>query len=142
RRLTQEQLPLYVGMDLVPAGRDDVPISAWDESFLPMQLREHLRDVRVRHADGTERPLVPAERQLFEATREPEPGAPRDLRIPFLLAGIVAGVAIAALGAMGTRRAGARTGFVVTAMTWSIVAGLVETIMVLTWTATDHVFMY
>ncbi len=142
RRLTQEQLPLYAGMDLVLAGAGDAPISAWEESFLPMRLREHLRDVRVRHADGTERPLVLSERQLFAATREAEPEAPRDLRLLFLLVGVAVGAGIASLAALGTRRAGARTGFVVTAIVWSVVAGMVGTIMVLTWTSTDHVFMY
>ncbi|HEY0969549.1 MAG TPA: DUF4105 domain-containing protein [Gemmatimonadales bacterium] len=142
RRLSQEQLPLYVGMDLVLGQPGDAPISAWEESFLPMRLREHLRMVRVRGPDGAERPLVRAERQLFQATRDAEPAAPRDLRIPFLLLGVAVGVAVAGLAAASARRAGAGAGFVVTGIVWSIVAGLAGTIMVLTWTSTSHVFMY
>ena len=142
RRLSEEELPMRVGMDVVLGGRGDRPISAWEESFLPMQLREHLRLVQVEAPDGTMRPLVAAERQLFAATRPPEAERPADLTIPFLVAGIVGALMLAALATAGSTRAGARTGFVVTAIVWSVAAGMVGLIMVLTWTATDHVFMY
>src|SRR5690606_20421763 len=141
RRLTQESPLLYTGMNLVLGQPGDRAISAWEESFLPMALQEHVHRVQVTGPDGMPRPLVAAERTLFEATRDAEPAAPRNLTPPFLLLGVALGLVLATLAAVGTRVAALRTGFVVTAIVWSVLAGVVGTIMVLTWTMTDHVFM-
>jgi hypothetical protein len=142
RRLTQGSPLLYTGMNLVLSAPGDRPISAWEESFLPMALREHVRRVQVPGPDGTLRPLVAAERVLFQATRAPEPAAPADRTLLFLGVGIAVGLALAALAAAGARRSGPRRGFIVSAILWSLLAGVVGTIMVLTWSVTDHVFMY
>ena len=47
----------------------DVPLSRWDESFVPMRLADSLREARL--ADG--RPLVAAEEQLLPHRIAPEP---------------------------------------------------------------------
>ena len=54
----------------------DRRISEWEESFLPARLQEHVRRVQVRAADGSIRPLVKSEHQLFAANRPPEAAAP------------------------------------------------------------------
>jgi hypothetical protein len=143
RRLTQESQPLYTGMNLVLGEPGDRPISAWEEMFLPMKLHDYVRDVRVSAPDGTMRPLVAAEREVFTAKRAPEPAAPANL-IPgyLLLGGLLGGVMAllaraAAAGSRGAARALATLGTL-----WCLLAGFVGLVMVLTWTATDHTFMY
>src|SRR5688500_4185796 len=69
RRLTLEVPFQYTGMDIVLGQPGDQTISAWEEAFLPMRFRERIRALRVTGPDGTTRPLVRSERQLFEATR-------------------------------------------------------------------------
>ena len=142
-RLTQGLLAIYTGIDFMLGPSVDRPISAWEDMFLPMQLRDHARGVQVRRADGSVRPLVRGEAQLFAATRDPEPAAATN----FLPAFAAIGATLAALltvlawrGAAGSR--GARTGFAVVGAVWSLVAGIVGTVTALTWALTDHYVVY
>src|SRR5688500_6742075 len=43
RRLTQGSLAVYTGMDIVLGPRGDQQLSAWEEAFLPMSLRDYIR---------------------------------------------------------------------------------------------------
>lgn len=143
RRLTQVAPAMYTGMDLVLGQPGDRPISAWEEFFLPMKLRDGVRALTVSGGGEAARPLVVSERQLFAATREPEAERPANPTPWFLAAGLLLGAALALLArqaARGGRAAGAVFGTVGT--TWSLLAGFAGLIMVLTWTVTDHTFMY
>ena len=143
RRLTQGSLPVYTGMDIVLGPRGDRPISAWEEAFLPMSLRDHIRTVSIAGPAGASIPLVRGEAELFEASRVPEPSRPAKLMPGFLAAGVFfAGLFVycARLTAQG-RRAG-RIGMSALGATWSLLAAVIGTVMVLSWTSTDHVFMY
>jgi len=143
RRLTQDGLAMYTGMDLVLGQPGDRPISAWEEMFLPMKLRDRVQALTVPAPGGGTRPLVLREEQVFTATRAPEPEAPANLVAGFLAVGVAIGgafVALARLAARGRRLAGAA--FAVGGTAWSLIAGLCGLIMVLTWAATDHTFMY
>lgn len=143
RRLTQEELPVYTGMDLVLGQPGDREISAWAEMFLPMRLRSHLAGVTVPGADGASRPLVRSEVQLYAARRAPEATAPANLVLAYLAVGAALAAVIAALGEAADRGGrGARVGLAVIGTLWSLIGGLLGTIMVLTWAATDHTFMY
>jgi hypothetical protein len=143
RRLTLDAPLQYTGMDIVLGQPGDQRITAWEESFLPMRLREHVRTLRVAGAGGVSLSLVRSERQLFEASRPPEPEAPRS-RLPIFLAiGGAVGALLAVLGVRASRGGrGARIGFITIGTTWCVVAGIVGTVMALSWLATDHVFMY
>jgi hypothetical protein len=90
-RLVADDWPLYIGLDLGLGPAVDVPITEWDEGFLPERLAEGLRKVRVRGANG-EVPLVRREDVAFEAAREPaRERAP--LRAPWFLAiGVLSGI--------------------------------------------------
>ena len=143
RRLTQVAPAMYTGMDIVLGQPGDRPITAWEEFFLPMKLRDGVRAVTVAGAGDAARPLVADERQLFAATREPEAERPANPTPPFLAAGLLLGAALALLArraARGGRAARAVFGTVGTA--WSLLAGFAGLIMLLTWTVTDHTFMY
>ena len=143
RRLSQVELPIYTGMNIILGEPGDRSISAWEEMFLPMKLRDRVRELSVPGPDGTTHPLVAAEREVFTAARAPEPAAPANLVPGYLLLGAAIGGALALLAraAAGGSRAAAR-GFATVGTLWCLLAGLVGLVMVLTWTATDHTFMY
>src|SRR5690606_16817478 len=108
RRLTQVQPLTYAGIEAGLASPTDVPISAWAESFLPMQLREHVRMVQVTMPDGRLEPLVLRESLVFDGTMPPEPHRPPTWWPYFLAFGLALGATIALLARAvkrGSRRA-------------------------------------
>jgi hypothetical protein len=140
RRLTEDAQPIYTGIDVMLGQPVDRPISAWEEMFLPMRLRDRARDLRVVGPGGVEQPFVVGEMQLFAATREPEPARPANLLPVYLALGAALALLLVAFAATAERgRRAARLGFVVVGTTWSIVAGIGGTLMLLTWLFTDHV---
>ena len=94
--------------------RVDRPISAWEEMFLPLALREHVRQVTVPGPDGTRVPLVASERTLFESTAPPPPGRAASWLHWYLLLGTVIGGSrrCSAAGRGDARRDGSGLGVV------------------------------
>jgi len=120
----------------------DRRISEWEESFLPARLQEHVRRVQLRTPDGSTRPLVKSERQLFAANRPPEATAPPSEMVRNLAIGLAIAIILGALarGAGAGKRA-ARIGFTTLATIWTALNGILGVILVVGWTATRHVFM-
>jgi len=120
----------------------DRRISEWEESFLPARLQEHVRRVQLRAPDGSTRPLVKSERQLFAANRPPEATAPPSEMVRNLAIGLAIAIILGALarGAGAGKRA-ARIGFTTLATIWTALNGILGVILVVGWTATRHVFM-
>lgn len=143
RRLTQGSLSVYTGMDIVLGPGGDHRLSAWEEAFLPMSLREHIRPLTLTGPDGSAIPIVREELTLFAATRAPEPARPANLLPGFLAVGIALG-GLFAYSARGTSQGGraGRIGVATIGAIWSLLAGVIGTVMVLSWLLTDHVFMY
>ena len=142
RRLTEESIPMYVGMDIVLGPNGDVPITAWEEAFLPMSLRDYIQPLLVATPDGGPEPLVAGVSQLFTASRSPEAAAPAN-RLPlFLIVGVLLGgvLAFSATSDRGSRLG--RIGGAILGSAWSVIAGLIGTVMLLSWMLTDHFFMY
>ena len=73
RRLTQIDPLIYTGTNLLLGTPTDRPISAWEELFLPLALRDRIRSVRVTR-DGETRPLVRAEEVAVSSARSAETG--------------------------------------------------------------------
>jgi hypothetical protein len=142
QRLTANDPLVYTGLLLGLGQPVDREISAWDEMFLPLALRDHIRHVTVRGADGAQVPVVRSERTLFESTEKPPPEAP-----PFWLPAYIAlGVAVAA-GIVGLARAGktseaARRGFMALSGGWSLLVGIVGLVLTGLWAFTDHAAAY
>ena len=85
---------MWLGFDLGLGPRADVPLTPWQEAFVPMRLADSLRGIRL--AGG--RPLVRAEQVLLPHRVAPEPPvAPRPWW-PYALAGLLLAVGIVALG--------------------------------------------
>ncbi len=142
RRLTAEDPVLYTGLLLGLGEPVDRPITAWEEMFLPLRMREHLRSITIRDAAGREVPLVKSERTLFEAARPPLPDSPPSWIPGYLAAGAALGGLLALLGSLAAGSAAARFGFAALGALWSLFAGTGGLILAGLWALTDHAAAY
>ncbi len=132
-RLTADDLPLYTGLNVALGEPVDRPITAWEEMFLPLSVREWARSMTVTDSAGRTRPLVRGERTLFTSSiSEPRDGPP--VRLPaYLAVGLLLGGGIAGLGAKAPR------GFAWAGSAWALAAGATGLVLTLLWAFTDHV---
>ena len=142
QRSLQWDRPVALGTDIGLGELADVPLTEWQAAFLPAELREFVRGVQVRRADGSVRPLVKSEATLFAAQRPELPPTPPDVMIRNLLIGlaIAAALFLSAFAARGGARL-PRITFVTLATLWTAINGLLGVILIIGWTATRHVFM-
>ena len=140
-RLLQSLAAPYAGIQFVVGNRGDEMISAWEEMFLPLRLKEHLEGVRIVDAEGEPNPLLGETMQVVEAVRDPVPLAAPDFLFPLLLLGTALGAFFSGLGRVAS--AGKRWGRWVLALSgaaFSTAVGLLGTALPLSWFFTDHVF--
>ena len=142
QRLTANDPIIYTGLLLALGHPVDREISAWEEMFLPLALRDHLRKVTVAGQEGTEVPLVRSERTLFESTAAPPPDRPPFWLPIYLAIGIAFGLTtfVAAVGGRESRSA--RRSFVVLSVSWALLAGILGLVLLGLWTMTDHTAAY
>ncbi|MGK2963802.1 MAG: Lnb N-terminal periplasmic domain-containing protein [Gemmatimonadaceae bacterium] len=139
-RLTQDDLPIFTGTMIGLGQPVDREISAWEEMFLPVRMKERLKEIRVATPNGSE-PLVRGETILFQASRPLEEvtvnrGIGGYLAIA---AGFVAAVMLLwflPLGGAG------KTGALVVVTLWSVIAGVAGTLLAFLWSFTDHIYSY
>jgi hypothetical protein len=141
-RLTAASLPTATGLLLGLGPPTDEPIDAWEESFIPMLLMEHLRTVQVPDGRGGLTSLVADERVLYQATREPAAAAPPGRTPAFLLLGLLLGAGFAALGRLARNGRRAAFALAVVFTGWGAVTGFFGLILALLWAATNHVYSY
>jgi uncharacterized protein DUF4105 len=138
RRLTQIDPVVFTGMDVLLGSLGDVPISLWEEMFIPMVLRDAMRDATTTDADGNVIPLVLSEEVVVPSTRTPEPARADSWFLRLLLLGVATGSVLGWLGASaagGSKGAAALFGAI--SVTWSALAGLFGLVLVLV-LFTDH----
>jgi uncharacterized protein DUF4105 len=141
-RLTANDPPIYTGLLLALGHPVDRPITAWEEMFLPLAMREHLRKITVARADGTEVPLVRSERTLFQSTEPPPPAEP-PVWIPMYLAlGLAIGGSAFGLANLAQNHASARVGFLVVTWSWTLLTGVGGVVVAGLWAFTDHAAAY
>ena len=109
-------------------GAADRPLSRWDEAFIPMRLRESLREARL--ADG--RPLVSAEEQLLPHQLPLPPEEEPRWKMPALLVGLALALAATWLGGRKPKLLAAL------ALPFWLVAGLAGALMAFIWFGTAH----
>jgi hypothetical protein len=114
------------------SGSADRPLSRWDEAFIPMRLRDSLREVRL--ADG--RPLVASEESLLPHRLSQPPAETPRWRLPALLIGLALAVAASWLGA---RRRRALAAF---ALAFWGLAGAFGGLMLFLWFGSAHRFAW
>jgi hypothetical protein len=91
KRLMAEDRLTVVGIDIGLGRPTDRPISQWEEMFIPMKVRDRVRELRVPDDSGRLVPLVMSERVVFQAQRTPEREAPPNLILPLGLIGLLLG---------------------------------------------------
>lgn len=104
-RLMAEDRLASVGIDIGLGRPTDREISAWEEMFIPMKVRDRVRELKVPDETGAMVPFVLSERVLFQAEREPERTSPPLLVLPLGLLGIVLGGGLFMLWRRGSRAA-------------------------------------
>ncbi|MEO7199491.1 MAG: DUF4105 domain-containing protein [Dokdonella sp.] len=128
---------LMVAMDAGLGPFADRRLSFWDDSFVPMQLMDHLRGVQIQHADGSSGPLVLGETLLAPMLLREPPAAALDLRWVFFPLGAILGFGL--LGLFAQRdRTWARRSFAGIAFGLSLIAGVAGLILAGLWVFTEH----
>lgn len=119
---------MWLGFELGLGPNADVPLSRWDDSFVPMHLADNLREVHF--VDG--RPLVAAEEQLLPHRIAPEPKDPSNAWWPYAIAGLaLAGLILVA----GKRRPRLLAAL---AIPFWLLCGLVGALLLYLWLGTEH----
>ncbi len=141
QRLTYDDPLTYTGLQLAMGNPIDQPITAWEETFIPMQLRDHVRNVHVIDENGQRVPLVAREFTAFEAQRAPlAERAPR-LVLWYLLAGLLIATGFYFIG-RGLWTGARRVALAITIGLWSLVVGFFGLLIMLLWAFTDHAVTY
>jgi hypothetical protein len=135
-RLVSPDFWLALGMDAALGPNADRPLSLWQESFVPMVLSGALRDVVVSDPNGATLPLVSDEEVVLPARLPPAPAAPRELRLPFLAAGI--GLAALLLWLARAKGRLYRASFGVLAVAWWLICGFNGLLLAGLWGFSDH----
>jgi hypothetical protein len=142
-----ESIRLMEGMPLTQLGialglgpLADRPLTAWEEMFVPMRMRDRLREVRIAGPDGAPIPLVAEERQVYVARRPPDLAHAPSLVARYGMIGLVIAVVIAGLGFLAYATWGAP--FAVASAVWAGVTGIGGLLLLFLWLGTHHLFAY
>lgn len=120
---------MAIGFHLGLSDYADRPLSRWDEAFIPMRLRDALREVKL--ADG--RPLVLAEEPVLpHRIGQPPAEAPRLRGAAFVTGLVLAGLVLWSVRRAPRLLAGAALAF------WTV-AGLAGALMLFIWFGSAHV---
>ena len=143
-RLTDGDRPIQTGIDIALGRPADVPLTLWESFFIPMRLRDAIRDLTLPIGpNGALVRLVADERHIAPfpgTTLVPELTTAPRLVWRLLFVGVVLAALLAAIRIMAVSRRGAAWGFALVASVWSLVCGVIGVILVLAWTMTRHVF--
>lgn len=133
-RLAAEEDWLWLGIHAGLGPAADVPLSRWDEGFVPMRLAEAVRLVRT--PEGS--PLVIGERELLPHRLAAEREDPPQRRWLFVALGLLGAAILGGLGRRGPRH-GLAIGLL--AGHW-LMCGLGGSLLLGLWLATDHQIAY
>jgi hypothetical protein len=137
-----EGMPLtQLGIELGLGPLTDRPLTAWEEMFVPMRMRDRLRGVRVRGPDGAPAPLVAEERQIYVARRPPEIQQVPPLVLRYAAIGAIVGAFVGLLGWLtSAERRIARVPFATIAAAWGVLTGVGGLLLLFLWVGTHHIF--
>lgn len=142
RRSLQNSTLDYFGVTASLGPLTDEPISAWQEAFLPLELRDHIRQVMVPGPGGRPVPIVRGEIQVSDPGVFTVPEQPADWTPRFLLAGVLLGGVMAWLGARARSGRGWRAAFLSVAGAWAVIASVAGGILLFFWGVSEHVVAY
>jgi len=141
-RLTANDPPIHTGLLLALGQPVDRPISAWEEMFLPLAMRVHLRKLTVTTPDGRVVPLVRSERTLYESSEPAPPPAPPSWLAGYFTIGVLIGAVSYGLAAASPGSRPTRIAFLVTAYVWLLGSGIAGVVVAGLWGLTDHTAAY
>lgn len=127
-RLASPALWMWLGFDIGLGPYADVPMSRWEEAYVPMRLADSLRE--AKNAAG--RPLVQSEQVLVPHRIAPEPPERPRRWWPWLLAGLSIAAAILLVAPRKPRLVA------VLALPLWLVCGVVGAVLVFLWGFTEH----
>lgn len=142
RALTSADPALYSGLMLGLGQPVDREISEWEEMFLPMELRDRIRDMTIDNGAGERVPLVLSEEVYYERSAALPDGDVSTRWPTYTLVGLILAAAIAYTG---RRRAQGLAGggvFPWLVGGWSVLAGTLGIVLVGLWAFTDHATSY
>ncbi|HUP89363.1 MAG TPA: DUF4105 domain-containing protein [Longimicrobiales bacterium] len=142
KALTLNDPLLYEGLMLAMGQNIDQPLTAWEESFLPMELQSWVRSVKVRNTAGKMQSLVLSERTYFQGPAVPIADETPSRVIPFTIAGILIAGLIVLLGRLSQEKRAATVALAVVVTIWCLVSGILGTIIELLWAGTSHMVTY
>ena len=141
-RLTADDVPLVLGLDVAMGPLIDRPLSTWESEFLPARLHAAVRDVRVPGPNGDE-PLVANERVLLAAPDRRVRAAPPGFVAPLFGAGAALGASLFGLGVAASRGLRvARAALAVLLPLLGLALGLLGLVILGLSTLTDHAVTY
>ena len=122
---------MAMGFDLGLSGNADKPLSKWQDAFIPMLLQQSLAQVMLRNGQPL---VIENENILMHRLTQPPPELPQ-----WSLMALAIGLALAGMFAWAKRMPG-----ILQLMTLSfwLVSGLLGTVMLLVWIATEHIFTH
>ena len=135
RRLLQDSPLLYTAIHIGLGRMADRPRNRWEEMFLPAVVAETVAGMDVAGPDGDPKPLVIADRMLYESTRPEPPAVPSPAWPWYLLLGIATAAAIVVPARRSWRGRWLRLSG---ARTWIAFSGLAGLVLVFLWAATAH----
>jgi len=136
-RLLQSQPWAYYGIHVAFGQPADRTIDRWESTFLPLKLRDVVREARVSNGAGGTRPLVVGERLLVDAGSLPARDKPAWL-LPAALLGLALGGGLLLLGGWARRAAVGRAALGAVGFAVSASLGVAGTVMLGLWFFTDH----
>ncbi|MBI5601048.1 MAG: DUF4105 domain-containing protein [Gemmatimonadetes bacterium] len=151
-RLTEGTPLSRLGIDIALGPPADRRMTAWEEMYVPMRLRDRIRGLTVPGPGGAPVPLVTSERVVFASLRDPEAAAPSAL--PGLYVVVVLGTLVplalfgglAFLSALRGRWPGAqrisRFAIAGIAAVWYAATGLIGLAVIFMELFSKHVFWY
>lgn len=139
RRLMAGDLPLYVGLNFVLGHPTDAKLTAWEEMFIPMRLRERLNGLTMIDGAGNRVPFVRRETELHASGHIVERSAPPNFGWVFLVISAVIGGVLVGAGRLANRGTkGGRRLFGALVVVVSLFFGLAGLILSYLWVVTDH----
>ena len=127
-RLASPEPLMWLGFDIGLGPFADVPLSRWQEAFVPMRLADSLHEATTSGGQ----PLVSATQQLLPQRIAPEPAEFARPWWPWLLSGVAIALALAWLGRVAPRALAA-----VALPIWTV-AGLLGGLSLFIWLGTAH----
>jgi len=133
---------LYTALEFILGRPVDRPLSAWQEMFLPLQMRDHIRRVKVRDEQGNLVPLVKTDITLYQGSDGGVPDRPPTWWPWYLLIGLAGGGVFAWLGTRTPAARRWRVLFGILAVPWTFLLGAAGCFLLWGELFTNHVAIY